>query len=174
MSDSIDSNVVCSLCFKILKGEFMKKIKKHKWSIAILAMSIVILTVIMIQPARASSAADGIVIITHKDVAESAISKSDLKNIYLGKKSKLGGKKVTIITLKSGDTHKSFLKQYVSKTESQFKKYWKKQVFTGKGKTPKSFKKESDLVAHVAKTKGAIGYISSSSSNDSVKVLTIN
>lgn len=102
-----------------------------------------------------------LVVIAHPEVKDSVLTENDVKSIMLGKKTKWSDKTaVHFVTLKEGAIHKAFLKLYVRKTESQFKMYWKKQVFSGKGKSPKAFKTEKEMVAYVAKTKGALGYIS--------------
>ncbi len=130
-------------------------------------------TVILAITVNDASAADtkNVTVITHPSVSDKSISKSDLKKIYLGTKIKWGNKKkIHFVTLKSGDGHKSLLKAYINKTPSQFKNYWKKRVFTGKGKMPKSFKSDKEMIAYVAKTPGAIGYISTASAADAKKV----
>ncbi len=99
-----------------------------------------------------------------------------MKAIFLGKKTKWANKgKVVPSTLKKGAVNKSFLKKYVKKSPAQFKTYWKKQVFTGKGKAPKSFKTEKALIAYVAKTKGAVGYVSKKAAEGAagVKILEV-
>ena len=47
-------------------------------------------------------------------------------------------------------------------------------VFSGKGKMPKSFDSEEDLIAFVAEHDEALGYIDSATGHDAVKALTID
>lgn len=83
-----------------------------------------------------------------------------LKNIYLGRQTTWPDKTpIIFVILQEGDVHTQFLKEYVSKTPSQFDNYWKKKVFSGQGTMPKAFKTEKELIDYVGKTKGAIGYI---------------
>jgi len=127
------------------------------------------------------------VIITNLNVKENKLTKKEVENIFLGKQTKWeNGKKITFFTLKSSNTHKAFLKEYIGKTSSQYKTFWKKQIFTGKGKAPKSFTSEKDLINYISSTKGAVGYISNKTASDSklirdsktkknkVKFITIN
>lgn len=115
-----------------------------------------------------------ILIIAHDSVPLDAINKETVERIYLGKKRMYSNdEEILPVVMKSGDVHEKFLKDYVGKTSSQFETYWKKQIFSGKGSAPKSFKTEKDLVKYVARTRGAIGYISSDTKHDSVKVLNI-
>jgi len=72
--------------------------------------------------------------------------------------------------MKDPEIHKLFLKQYVHKSPGRWKTYWKRMVFTGKGLSPKSANSEAELIDLVARTKGAIGYISTDGlSNDTEK-----
>ncbi len=129
-----------------------------------------------IQRTFAAEAMD-VVIVANKDVKETELTKKDIQTIFLGKKAKWGDKsKIVIVTQGKGKTHVSFLKNLVSKTSAQFANYWKKLVFTGKGKMPKSFKTEKDLLTFVAKTKGAVGYVSSTAAKNldaKLKAITI-
>lgn len=112
-------------------------------------------------------------VIVNSGVAEETLSKSDIEKIYTGKKSKWSdGSKIIFAGLKDGATHDSFLDTYVSKSPAKFKAYWKKMVFTGKGKPPKAFDTEEELMAYVAKTSGAIGYVSAVSGG--VKQVTVS
>jgi len=121
-----------------------------------------------------STASADVVIVANAEAGVDSIGKSDLEKIMLGKKKKWdNGTKIKIAILKEGDTHESFTKDFTGKTASQFKSYWKKLVFTGEGIQPKSFKTEEDLVAYVAKTKGAVGYISSSTAADGVTTVAV-
>jgi hypothetical protein len=66
------------------------------------------------------------------------------------------------------------VKAYTQKTPSQFKSYWKKLVFTGKGSAPKSFHTDAEVIRYVAETPGAISYISSETRPENVKILKIS
>jgi ABC-type phosphate transport system substrate-binding protein len=74
---------------------------------------------------------------------------------------------------KSGATHEAFLKDYVGKTDAALGTYFRTLVFTGKASMPKSLASDAEVVAYVAKTKGAIGYIALSTKADHVKVLEV-
>ncbi len=119
--------------------------------------------------------AGDIVIISNKNVAESSLSGEEIKNIFLFKKKKwANSQSIDFVVLKDGAVHKEFLKKYAKKTPSQFKRYFKTLVFTGKGKPPKSFATEKELVGYVAATDGAIGYVSAGAKTGSVKTIQVN
>jgi len=118
-------------------------------------------------------------VVANSSLPGDSLSQQDIRAIFLGKKSGVAGQNVVIVTLDGGDVHKDFLKSEVGKTPSQFSSHWKKIVFTGKGKMPKSFKTEEELLAFISNTKGGIGYVGAGASTDSrikdgrVKVLKV-
>lgn len=135
-------------------------IKNIKVLVVFTGLLLVLLGNVFVQSASPDEQMAGVVIIGNKNIPESSLSKMDIQNVFLGKKTKLGGTKITFVILKSGDVHESFLKEYLSRTPSQYNKYWKKMIFTGKGKAPKVFETEEALVEYVKASEGAIGYIS--------------
>jgi ABC-type phosphate transport system substrate-binding protein len=116
-----------------------------------------------------------VVVIANANAPAGSLTKDDVKNIFLAKKTQWDdGQKINFVTLKSGQTHDDFLKNYLGKSTSQFQRYFRTLVFTGKGSVPKSFDSEAALVGFVEGTDGAIGYVSSGTATGSAKVLTIN
>ncbi len=114
-------------------------------------------------------------IVAHPDVKVSALSKEDAKNILLGTKSRWDdGTPIRLAVLKSGPSHEAAIQAYTSRSTDQFEKFWKKQVFTGKGIAPDSFDSEADLVAFVARTPGAVGYVGAAASAPALKALPVN
>jgi ABC-type phosphate transport system substrate-binding protein len=99
------------------------------------------------------------VIITHQNVADS-LKKEEIKEIFLGKKTRWKDNSTILFVVLTDDTvYPTFLKDYVSKTTLQYVNYWKQQVFTGKGRMPKSFANSKDVMQFVAETPGAISFI---------------
>jgi len=114
-----------------------------------------------------------VVLIANKSINSNRISSKDIKNIFLGKKKKLGNDKIIVAMLKTGELNKKFLKAYVGKSGFQLKNVWKKLLFAGKAKMPKIFKSEQEMLRYVTVTKGAIGYINSDIISDEIKVIGI-
>ncbi len=115
-----------------------------------------------------------IIVIGNRSVPEAELSSREIKKIYLGKKNLWSnGYKIIFVMLKKGDITKRFLKNYLKKNPDIFDKYWKKKIFHGSKSLPTVFEREKDLVEYVAKTRGAIGYISSESYSDYVKILSV-
>ena len=121
------------------------------------------------------AADEQLVLIGHKDVADS-LKKEDIKQIFLGRKTRWANdEKVLFVVFAEKDTYTTFLKEYVGKTVFQYKNYWKKQVFTGKGRMPKAFKTSEEVIKYVSSTEGSISFTMSQDvpDDDSVKIIAI-
>lgn len=121
------------------------------------------------------SMAEDVLIIAHKGVADSSLDGDDIKQIFLGQKTTWSDSSKIIFVVqdrtKAGD---AFLKKYLQKTATQYDTYWKKQVFTGKGRAPYSFSSNQELVDFVSRTPGAIGYVYIGTNTGSTKIITVH
>jgi ABC-type phosphate transport system substrate-binding protein len=134
---------------------------------------IVFTMVLTLFPAVCLAGDGDVVVIANPSVHETTLSKKDVGDIFLGKKTSWDdGSKIKFVVL-TGATHEIFLKSYVNKTEAQFNTFWKKQVFTGKGSPPKELDSNRAMVEFVAQTAGAIGYVSANADVSKVKTITI-
>jgi ABC-type phosphate transport system substrate-binding protein len=134
-----------------------------------------ILTIATVLAGTAAlSAAEDLKVIANPSIAESSISADELKGVFLITKTSLhDGTHVEPVLLKGGATHSSFIKEYLGKTESALETYYRSLVFTGKASMPKTLATDAEVEAYVAKTKGAIGYVSASSAATGVKALEV-
>jgi ABC-type phosphate transport system substrate-binding protein len=118
--------------------------------------------------------AQDVVLVANKDVQISEIKDSDLRAIFTGEKTRFAdGSHAVPVTLKGGAVHEVFLTKHVGETPAEFRAVWRRAVFTGQGSMPKAFDSESSLIAYVATTPGALGYVSRVSAKDNVKVITV-
>jgi ABC-type phosphate transport system substrate-binding protein len=120
------------------------------------------------------NAAAATVVIANEGVSADTIAKRELQKIFLGRSTQFGGQKLVVVTLGNGSSHEAFTQDYLQMTPQQFTNHWRKIVFSGTGKEPRAFDSEAELVAFVARTPGAIGYISSGTSHSGVKTLDVN
>jgi hypothetical protein len=122
----------------------------------------------------AGSACGSEIVIVNTAATDTAIGKDVLKALYNGRKRSLpSGSRVEILDL-DGPVHDRFVNDLLDSSPAQYTTYWQRLVFTGQGKLPRVFSSEKDLVAYVAATPGAIGYIDAATPHDGVKVLTIS
>ncbi len=100
------------------------------------------------------------------------ISASQIKKIFLGKsKSFADGNKVEVYSLPdSSNDAQVFRLNALSKSNSQYKSYWAKLAFTGKGTPPKSIS-DSEMINTVKSNSNAIGFINSDKVTGDVKVI---
>ena len=116
-----------------------------------------------------------IYVFVNNNVPDSELTRMEIQNIYLGRKDRWSdNQRIIFTTLGQGRCQEAFISQYVQRTSTQFDNYWKRQIFTGQGQPPRSFASESDLIDHVSRTTGAVGYSCTPPDTGKVKVLTIN
>jgi hypothetical protein len=121
-----------------------------------------------------SAMAGDLKVIANASVSESSISLDELKGVFLITKTSLhDGSHVEPVLLKSGAVHENFLKEFLGKTDSALETYYRSLVFTGKGSMPKILATDAEVEAYVAKTKGAIGYVSAAPTMAGVKSLEV-
>ena len=115
--------------------------------------------------------ADVIVIVNaaNNDVIDDKL----IKKIYLGKtKSFPSGNKVKVYSLTSSQADTAyFRKKALKKSNSQFKSYWSKLAFTGKGKPATELESAAELIDAIKKNPNAIGFINASDVSAEVKTL---
>jgi hypothetical protein len=128
----------------------------------------------MLAFATGSANAADMKIIANNDVKADSVSAEELKSVYLLTKSSLAdGSHVQPVLEKGGAAHEAFVKEYVGKTDSALQTYYRSLVFTGKASMPKILGSDAEMTAYVAKTKGAIGYVSADAATDGVKTLAV-
>ena len=81
---------------------------------------------------------------------------------------------MVLVILEGGDAHDKFVKKFAGKTAKQFQNFWRKMVFSGKGKMPQAFASEADLAAFVAGNPGAIGYVAKGAAIDGAKEIKVD
>lgn len=129
----------------------------------------------LVLTATALGAADKeLVIVVNRESALSTMSAADLKRVYTGRLSVLGGKKAVPInqTLDS-EVAGAFLKEYVGMTAAEYKEYWVGQQVKGGGVAPMIQKTSASVLLMVSQLPGAIGYMYSDDTDSTVKVVPV-
>ncbi len=118
--------------------------------------------------------AGNVKVIANPSVKIESISISEIKSVFLEERNSLhDGTHVEPVLSKGGPAHESFLKEYLDKNNDALQDYYRALFFTGKGLMPKALRSDEEVAAYVAKTRGAIGYVSSTAPVDGVKTLTV-
>jgi len=120
----------------------------------------------------ATAVAD-VVVIVNSGSGISSLSVSDAKKIFLGKTRKLpNGKPAKPVEQAEGSAVRSaFNDKALGKSDSQYKAYWSKIIFSGKGSPPQSAADDAAVKSIVASKANAIGYIDSGAADASVTVV---
>jgi hypothetical protein len=139
-------------------------------------MRVRVLAVILCETVAlvANAMAVEIKIVANPSVAVSSVSAEDLRGIFLETRNTIGkGSHVEPVLLRRGTAHSAFLKDYIGKTSVALETYYRSLVFTGKASMPKSLGTDAEVLDYVARTKGAIGYVSAGADTAGVKVIEV-
>ena len=113
-------------------------------------------------------------VIANASVKPSELSAEEIRGVFLVTKTSLSdGSRVEPVLLKGGPVHQTFVTQYLGKTDFALETYYRSLVFTGKGLMPIALPSDAAVVAYVARTKGAVGYVSAAATISGVKILEI-
>jgi TonB family protein len=113
-------------------------------------------------------------IVANPSVRTDSISSSELRSIFMAERNSLkDGSHVAPVFERSGATHEAFLRDILKESTESLQSHYGALVFTGKALMPKTFNSDTEVLAYVARTRGAIGYVSAGTNVDGVKILTI-
>jgi TonB family protein len=128
----------------------------------------------LMSAATGNSPAWRIKVIANPSVRGDKVSLRELKSVYLGKISSLSdGTHIEPVLAKRGLAHEDFLRQCLDQSNDQLQLYYRSLVFSGKGSMPKEVNSDAEMVAYVARTKNAIGYVSVDANTDGVKTMYV-
>jgi TonB family protein len=118
--------------------------------------------------------AGGPKVIANTSVKADAISVVELKSVFLEERNTLSdGSHVSPVLEKSGAVHAAFVREFLEQNDDNLQKYYRGLAFTGTGFIPKALQSDMEMVAYIAKTHGAVGYVDSETNTQGVKTLTI-
>jgi ABC-type phosphate transport system substrate-binding protein len=111
----------------------------------------------LLAGALQAKALDGVVI-ANENAPSASLTLAALKDMYTGKKMFWeGGQPVVIVII--GDKTDAALKEVSGMGSSEFKTFWQRLAFSGRGQQPKRVNDSAAAVALVAATKGAIAIV---------------
>jgi len=117
----------------------------------------------------------GFKLVVNPEVGVSKLSQEELARMFLGKKTLWeSGTRITPAMLdESTSTATGFIEGIVRRTVAQYQAYWKRQLFSGGGTAPKTFRNSAQVIDYVAKNPGAIGVVEVSAADDRVRVVAV-
>jgi ABC-type phosphate transport system substrate-binding protein len=120
----------------------------------------------------AAAMADVVAVVSAKS-SITAVSKSQLADIFLGKTNRFpdGTQAAPIDQAEGSAARDEFYDKIVGKTAAQIKAYWSKIIFTGRGQPPPTVSSASEMKKRISENPAAIGYLDSSMVDDSLRVV---
>jgi ABC-type phosphate transport system substrate-binding protein len=123
----------------------------------------------------ATGAAVCLLVVANRDVPVDTISPRLLQRVYLGKATRWdGGLQIRPVMQHDHEIHAAFVTELLERSEESFGVYWKRMVFTGKGRPPQAFVSDEELAAYLRATPGAIGYIAADADTTGLKVIAVD
>lgn len=116
-----------------------------------------------------------IVVVVSQDNAVEAISRSDLADIYLGRRSQFpdGSPAVPIDQRESSAAYPRFYADYLDQTPTQVRSHWSRLIFTGRGQPPRSVPDGQAMADAVADDPRAVGYMDAERVDNRLRVVRI-
>lgn len=113
-------------------------------------------------------------IIVNANVKVSALSLEQLQRVFLLKSTSLpDGTRVEPVLSTAVPAYRLFLAHCIRKSDAALNTYYRSLVFTGKALMPKTLQSDSEVIAYVSRTNGAVGYVNATTNTDGLKSLTI-
>jgi ABC-type phosphate transport system substrate-binding protein len=113
-----------------------------------------------------------VVVVAHAKSDIAAVDANVLKDLFLGKTSKVAGLEVRAVNLPDSSALKmEFDEKVVGKDAGKMKAYWSNRIFTGQGKPLDQVDNEAAMLEWLGNNKDGIGYMSAGAVNNKVKVL---
>lgn len=131
-------------------------------------------TLLLLLGSPRAQAADFIVVV-HPENPTKALTTSEAKRIFLGKrKTWPDGSPITIIMNTNDEIHAIFTRTLLDKSPTQLSVYWKKILYSGTGMLPLSVRDDEAAKSYIGFHKYAIGYIALDSLDKQVKRVAVN
>jgi TonB family protein len=121
-----------------------------------------------------AAASSDVKVIANFSVKSDTISPGELRRIFLLEVTSLDdGTHVQPVLRRNGWLHEIFLHEFLNTDSQSLSDYYGTVVFTGKATMPREFGSDDEVTSYVARTKGAIGYVSITANTAGTKVLEV-
>jgi len=114
-------------------------------------------------------------VIVNKDSSISSLTKDQISKLFLKKVTRFtdGTTALPVDLVSDSSIRQAFSEDIHGQSVASVRKYWQKQIFSGRGVPPPEKPNDQEVIAFVEANPGAIGYISASASADEIKVINI-
>lgn len=141
----------------------------RQWTVTLLVLA-VSLTI------ASSAESPEFIVIVHPDNPLDSIDAKELSRIFLKKLERWpDGREIMALDLNPDvPARQAFSETVHGRNVASIQSYWQRQIFSGKAVPPVQFSSENDVIAVVADTPFAVGYVSASAALEGrVKVLEL-
>ena len=130
---------------------------------------------LLVAAAYAGNTEPVMVAIAHPATSQESIPRASLRAIFGMLLQKWPGDTPTKVFVLRDDApeHATFSKSVLQVFPHQLRMAWDRQVFSGQGQYPEQLGSTQEMLARVAATPGAIGYVKASDVNQNVRVLKV-
>lgn len=119
--------------------------------------------------------AGNIVVVVNSASTISKVTASELSKLFMGKSKTVAGEKAVPINQDvESQPRADFSDKILGRTVKKIVDYWKKRIFSGKGKAPKEVSDDAKVIAYVSENPNALGYIAASNLTDKVKAIPVD
>jgi ABC-type phosphate transport system substrate-binding protein len=127
---------------------------------------------LVLSLAAGPATADVVVVVSSTSTV-TALSKTQVADIFLGKVSRFpnGTPAIAIDHAEGSPARDEFYATYAGKSPAQIKSHWAKIIFTGRGQPPKAISNDIEIRKQTAANPQAISYLDRSAVDSSLKVL---
>lgn len=140
------------------RGEYHRRTVTRRLPPVIGALAVVL--ALVAPPARA---ADDFVVIAHPSVQGSSVRRQDLAGVFLRRVQRWGDRTLAVPVDQSATSavRRVFSEAVLGMPVSTALQYWQKQMFATPPQRPPAVKaSDAEVIAFVASTSGAVGYVS--------------
>ena len=113
------------------------------------------------------------VVIINPATAQDTLPGDLAREYFLGQKGAWGDGSKVVVVLVRDDSAQVPLLRFLGRSQQQFEIGWKKLIFTGRVTSPAVVDSDEAVVARVASTPGAIGFVDRTKATAAVKAITI-
>jgi ABC-type phosphate transport system substrate-binding protein len=119
---------------------------------------LLLLISILLLPVQ--SGAGELYIAANAMVSESGLTKSEIKDIYTGKKTTWNdGTKIIFTLLSDKSVTNPFIKEYINMSPAAYKRMLNKKIYTSGFRKPEYINSEKQLIEFLAENKGTVGFL---------------